>query len=202
MNGEKVTENIYLCPDGVYRWVYEFPMLKNPTILFTVWKVLLVSCAICLVLVGVPILFTEGLGGLLGLPKGIGAGALVLIALSIPAYVILAAMYGWKYVVLFEMDDEKVRHIQMEKQFGKAEALGWLTVMAGLASGNLTAVGSGMLSATKNTSTSYFADVKQVKANRAMHVIRVNQLLNRNQIYAEDADFDFVLQYIQERVKG
>lgn len=202
MNGEKVTENIYLCPDGVYRWVYEFPMLKNPTILFTVWKVLLVSCAICLVLVGVPILFTEGLGGLLGLPKGIGAGALVLIALSIPAYVILAAMYGWKYVVLFEMDDEKVRHIQMEKQFGKAEALGWLTVMAGLASGNLTAAGSGMLSATKNTSTSYFADVKQVKANRAMHVIRVNQLLNRNQIYAEDADFDFVLQYIQERVKG
>lgn len=202
MNGEKVTENIYLCPDGVYRWVYEFPMLKNPTILFTVWKVLLVSCAICLVLVGVPILFTEGLGGLLGLPKGIGAGALVLIALSIPAYVILAAMYGWKYVVLFEMDDEKVRHIQMEKQFGKAEALGWLTVMAGLTSGNLTAAGSGMLSATKNTSTSYFADVKQVKANRAMHVIRVNQLLNRNQIYAEDADFDFVLQYIQERVKG
>ena len=61
MNGEKVTENVYLCPDGVYRWVYEFPMLKNPAILFTVWRVLLMSCAICVLLVGVPSLFTGGL---------------------------------------------------------------------------------------------------------------------------------------------
>ena len=30
---QKVTENILLCPDGKYRWVYEFEMLKNPTLL-------------------------------------------------------------------------------------------------------------------------------------------------------------------------
>ena len=40
LEGKKVSENIYLCPDGVYRWIYEFPMAKNPTILITVWKVL------------------------------------------------------------------------------------------------------------------------------------------------------------------
>ena len=39
-NGEKVTENIRRCPDGVYRWTYEYKMLKNPTVMFTVWKVL------------------------------------------------------------------------------------------------------------------------------------------------------------------
>ena len=202
MNGEKVTENIYLCPDGVYRWVYEFPMLKNPAILFTVWRVLLMSCAICLLLVGVPLLFTEGLDGLLGLPKGICAAAFILLVLSVVAYVILAAIFGWKYMVLFEMDDEKVVHIQMKKEVEKAEALGWLTFMAGLAAGSLTTAGSGLLAAAKSTSTSVFADVKEVKANRARHVIYVNQLLDHNQIYAEDADFDFVLQFIQERVKG
>jgi hypothetical protein len=46
IKGQRVTENIYLCPDGAYRWVYEFDMIKNPTILITVWKVLLMSFAI------------------------------------------------------------------------------------------------------------------------------------------------------------
>ena len=200
LEGIKVTENVWLCPDGVYRWVYEFPMMKNPVILFTVWKVLLVSCAICFVLVGVPLLFTEGPGSLTGVGMSLGLAMLILGVLSIVAYVILAASYGWKYMVLFEMDETKVRHIQMEKQFQKAEALGWLTAMAGLAAGNLSTAGSGMISGSRNSSTSMFADVRQVKANRAMHLIRVNQLLNRNQVYADGEDFDFVLQYILERV--
>ncbi|MBR5640836.1 MAG: hypothetical protein IKW92_01740 [Firmicutes bacterium] len=202
MNGEKVTENVYLCPDGVYRWVYEFPMLKNPAILFTVWRVLLMSCAICVLLVGVPVMFTDGLGGLTWSAKVILFTGLIIIAISVVAYLILAATFGWKYMVLFEMDDEKVVHIQMKKEVEKAEAIGWLTFMAGLATGSLTTAGSGLLAATKSTSTSIFANVKEVKANRAMHVIYVNQLLDHNQIYAEDADFDFVLQFIQERVKG
>ena len=46
ITGEKVTENIYLCPDGVYRWFYELNMLTNPTILFTVWKVILIAFGI------------------------------------------------------------------------------------------------------------------------------------------------------------
>ena len=200
LEGKKVSENVYLCPDGVYRWVYEFPMAKNPTILITVWKVLLVSCAICLVLVGVPLLFTDGPGSLLGLGKGFGAALLVLLPLSILGYLLVAAAYGGKYMVLFEMDETKVRHIQMEKQVKKAQAMGWLTAMAGLAAGSLSAAGSGLLASSKTTSTSVFADVKQVKANKAMHVIRVNQQLEHNQVYANGADFDFVLNYILDRV--
>lgn len=200
--GKKVTENIWLCPDGVYRWVYEYPMLKNPTILFTVWKVLLVSCLICILLVGVPLMFTEGPAALAGIGKGFGAAALVLVPLSILAYVILAATYGWKYVVLFEMDEEKVRHIQMEKQVKKAQAMGWLTAMAGLAAGSLSAAGAGLLASSKSTSTSSFSHVKSVKPDRARHVIRVNETLEHNQVYADDGDFDFVLQYILEHVEA
>ena len=35
---ERPTPNIQLCADGVYRWFYPFDMLKNPTILFTTWR--------------------------------------------------------------------------------------------------------------------------------------------------------------------
>ena len=39
----QISENIILCHDGSYRWIYEFHMLKNPVLLMTVLKVLLLS---------------------------------------------------------------------------------------------------------------------------------------------------------------
>ena len=47
---------------------------------------------------------------------------------------------------------------------------------------------------------SVYASVRHVRANRAMHVIHLKQRLERNQIYAADADYDFVLDYILKRV--
>ena len=48
--------NIKLCPDGKYRWIYEFPMMKNPTILFTLFKVFAI-----VVLLPALIIFFSGL---------------------------------------------------------------------------------------------------------------------------------------------
>ena len=47
--------------------------------------------------------------------------AVVFFVLSIVSYLILAALYGGKYQVLFEMTEDSVTHIQMPKQFKKAE---------------------------------------------------------------------------------
>ena len=43
LSGGKVMENIYLCPDKVYRWTYEFDILRTPTIFFTICKVVIGS---------------------------------------------------------------------------------------------------------------------------------------------------------------
>ena len=188
-------------PDGVYRWVYEFNMLKNPMILLTVWKIF------ALVLAGMWLFF-----GLLNLrdyslteafileAKALALPAAILLVLSLLAYAILAGIYGWKYCVLFEMDEEGVRHIQMEKQFKKAQAVGWLTFAAGLAAGKPGAAGAGLLSAAKNESATKFSAVKKMKVFPAMHTIKLDSPLNHNQIYAEGEDFDFVLEYISRRV--
>ena len=42
---------VKLGPDGKYRWLYEFNMLKNPTILFTVFRVMGMSFAITAMIV-------------------------------------------------------------------------------------------------------------------------------------------------------
>ena len=202
IRGQQVTEHIYLCPDGKYRWYYEFPMMKNPTLLYTVWKVLALAFFIVWLLIFLISLGDAVSYGFRSVLKFTGAFLLLFLffmGLGLIAYIFLAAVYGWKYIVLFEMDEKEIVHIQMPKQFDKAQAVGWLTALAGLAGKSLPAMGAGMLAASKNSSTSVFADVKEVKGVRQQHTIRVNQMLNRNQVYADDPDYDFVWNFITGR---
>ena len=126
--------------------------------------------------------------------------AAILFGLSIAAYIILACIYGWKYCVLFEMNETGIRHIQMEKQYKKAQALGWLTAMAGAAAGMPGTAGMGLLAATKNEQATEFSKVKRMRTFRAFHTIKLDSSLNHNQIYAESEDYDFVLEYISKRI--
>ena len=199
--GEAVTENIRLCPDGVYRWSYEYDMLRNPTILLTVWKVLGIAFGVVYLFTLVIDLFQ---GTIRSLPDFWDSSKVFVIllgvffVLSVLAYLILAAIYGWKYQVLFEMTDTYVRHIQMPSQFKKAEAIGWLTALAGLAAGKPYMVGLGMNTAARSTSTSELQNVEYLKVRRKRHTIHVDYLLDKNQVYAEDADFDFVERFLKE----
>ncbi len=202
ISGQKVTENIYLCPDGKYRWTYELDMLKNPMILFTIWKIFGIVIVIMLLFSFVLAVFDGDVGswftdflftpGILIVPG-------IMLVLSLIGYFIVAAMYGWKYMVLFEMDDRGVIHHQMPKQFDKAQAMSWLTAAAGLVTGNLPAMGAGLLASAKTSSASDFLNVKKVIKKENYHTILVNEGIEKNQVYASDADYDFVWDYIVSR---
>ena len=201
--GQQITENIYLCPDGMYRWIYEYDMVRNPVILFTVWKVMGIAfLAVFLFLQVITLISGDGLF-LPGWDNGGKYAFFCLVLLfgpvAILSYFIVAASYGWRYMVLFEMNDAGVKFIQMPGQFKKAQALGWLSAMAGLVTGNLAAAGAGVLAASRDSMYSEFAKVRAVIPKRGFHTIKVNGRLMHNQVYAEDADFDFVLNYIQQR---
>ena len=201
LQGERVTENIWRCPDGVYRWSYEFKMLKNPTIIFTVWKVLGIACGIVFVMEFLFLLFGGDLRSLedwLGLGKMILIMAGLMLALSIIGYFVLAAIYGWKYQVLFEMTEEYVRHIQMPKQFEKAEALGWLTAILGAKAGSPAVSGAGLLMTARSSMTTELKSVSLLKIRRRRETFHVNQKLDKNQVYARPEDFDFVERFLKE----
>ena len=202
IEGKTVTPNIKHCPDGVYRWIYEYNMLRNPTILFTVWKVLGIAFCVPLIMMICADFFHDDLTleGLMNSLMMFGGLYLFFLILGTFAYLIVAARYGWKYMVLFEMDDEGITHIQMQKQFQKAEAVGWLTAMAGVVAGSAGTAGMGLLAATHDRLRTTFSLVKKMKVSRRWHVIKLNEVLNKNQIYAEDEDFDFILDYIKGRI--
>lgn len=199
----RVTENIYLCPDGKYRWVYEMPILKNPTIFLLVWKIIFFIILGIFVVMSIvdAIEWSYELGErLLNNLKFFGyfvLGMTVLVGLSVLLY---AAIMGGKYVVLFEMDAQGVNHKQMPKQAKKAQVIGAVAALAGLLSGNLSMAGAGMLSAARTEMYSEFAKVRKVKACPRRHLIKVNQLLMKNQVYADPADYNFVLGFIRAHV--
>jgi len=199
INPYKVTQH----PDGVYRWIYEFNMYKNPAILFTVWSVLLMSLAIVFIFISVMLLIEgESILQFSWDDSKYGVLALFIFFLtSIPAYLIVAKQYGGKYIVIFEMDEEKIVHKQMKSQFKKAQALSAFTILAGMASGNLSMTGLGIVNATRDSITSYYSAVRQIKSRKIMNLIKVNNLFQHNQIYVSKADYDFVFKYLQEHVR-
>ena len=50
--------------------------------------------------------------------------------------------------------------------------------------------------------TSELKNVSGLKVRKGRHTIYVNQTLNKNQVYAEDADFDFVERFLKEHCPG
>lgn len=194
----KSDSRVTLYPDGKYRWVYEVPMLKNPSILFDVYWVLGISFGLVwlfnVLLIGCEDGFS--LESLWGFTSGFLILMLVFAVIGYVAYVIVAWTYGWKYVVLFTLDEKEVVHQQMPHQMKKAKVLGALTALVGAAAGKPGVVGSGILASSRSTSTSVLANVKRIKARRRQNLIKVNQLLNKNRIFVPDEDFDFVYDFL------
>ncbi|MCR4824567.1 MAG: zinc ribbon domain-containing protein [Bacteroidales bacterium] len=184
---------VRLCQDGKYRWVYELRMFKNPTLLITLFKVFgAVIAGIWLF-----VLIVSGFSDFGEITKVFFFVLLGFIVLILLSYSILALMYGGKYCVLFEMDDAGINHIQLPRQFKKAQVAGWIGMLAGVLAGNPTAIGAGVLAASRNSLYSSFGKVKSIKASPDRNVIKVNGTLKKNQVYVDDEGFNFVLDFIR-----
>ena len=197
---EKISDNITLYSDGKYRWRYDFNLLTNPTIFFVVWKIFFF-----IMLASFVIAFFIGLGdsdffwdGFLGLLRGYGIVLAIITGVSLLGYLVYAAIMGGKYCVEFEMDENGVLHKQVDSQVKKAKKISKATTFAGAASGSITTIGIGRISSTKTSSYSDFSRVKSVRVHRLTRVIKVNELLEHNQVYASKEDFPFVENYIKE----
>ena len=200
--GSKVTENICLGTDGKYHWYYEFKLMKNPTILFVLWKIFF------WIFVGMWAFLSiiNSLEGHFNTKDFLDFSKIFLLllvgieALVAIAYFLYAAMQGFKYCVMFEMDEDGVKHTQMPRQFKKAQAVSLVLILAGMATKNPGAVGQGMLAGAKNSMVSSFSHVRSIEIFRKRNVIKVNEKLGKNQVYACDGDFDFVVDFIKSHV--
>ena len=199
--GKRITENITLCTDGKYRWVYEMNLLKNPSVYILVWKIFffIMLGIMTLTLIAdwknrndfFPTVLLKDL-------KIYGFVMLGMTVIVIISCLIHAASVGGKYCVMFEMDDKGVNHRQMPNTVKKSELISLITVLAGLAAGNAATVGIGM-NAARTEMYSEFAKTRKVISYPKRGLIKVNGVLSHNQVYAEKEDFDFVSNFINAR---
>lgn len=190
------SENIYLCEDGKYRWAYSYAMLKNPTVLLLVWKVLMLCGLAPALLVMLADLGYGLLAAAIAGLKVYGIMLLIFIPMGLFSYFIIGCIYGFRYIVLFEMDEKGITHIQQDKQFDKARGIAWINLFLGAAGGNTGMSGRGVMLMTKSSISSDFELVKRVKINNHMCTIKLDQPFSHNQVYVERKDWDFVKEYI------
>ena len=114
------------------------------------------------------------------------------------AYLIVAAQYGWKYIISFTMDENGISHEQIPAQKKVAQRIGGVVGGAGVLTGDIARAGQGAMVASHTSLSSDFSKVKSVKPIRRWNTIKVNEPFAKNQIYTTKEDFDFVLNYILE----
>ena len=196
---------VRLCQDGKYRWTYHFDMLRNPAIIVVVYKIFGILLSIPF-LINVIALARHG-----ELQKAwnerLWSGSnpkvwLVVMAVFffviLLGYLLVAWMYGGKYIVHFTMDENGLVHEQEAVQFDRAKKVGLLAALVGILAKKPGMMGQGMLDASRSSSTSVFDRVRRIKPRRWIELIKVNQRLDRNQVYVPREDFDFVLSFIRQ----
>lgn len=192
-------ERVRLCEDGKYRWTYPLDMMKNPSILFVVYKIFGI-------LLSIPLLISIIRAAIDGdwaraWDDSIKIWLIVLAVFAVIiylSYLVIVWVYGGKYVVHFTLDEEQLVHEQERAQFQRARKLGIIAMIVGFLTKKPSTVGQGLFMASRDTSTSTLTKVRRIKPRRAWHLIKVNEGLEHNQVYVPKEDYDLVLDFLRQ----
>ena len=193
--GYALPPGIEYLEDGPFYWTYSQSLWSNPTILYTVLKVVLITVLILMLIIGGIGLMDDSfeVSEILIIGGGLAVG---MTGLSLIGYAIFAAVSGGKYNMLFIMDEDCIMHAQMPKEAARGDTISDVAGVVGVLTGNLTLMGTSMAQYGRHTMTSAFSKVKSITQDRAHDVIKIRAGVEFNQIYANPAQYDFVLSYI------
>ena len=202
-NGEPVLiqdpslpEGIFRDSNGAFHWQYELNMITNPVILFLIIKLFFGVCfgvglMMALMMIIVDGDFEDAMKTLLIVTFGIGG---LMVVLGIIAYFIIVAIKGGKYTVVHTMDETSVQHLQTPAEKDQSKKMRTLLFVMGMLSDSPSAVGLSM--GARDEMESEYKDVKKVIASRRQDLIKVNNVLQHNHIYAYPHQYEFVFNFI------
>lgn len=170
---------------GAYHWSYELSLLKNPTILKMLWKIFFwvifgVWAFICVVDLFDGNMTWRNWVNMSQTFIVLVLGFEILVALG---YFVYAMIVGFKYCVDFTMDERGVVHKQQTRQYRKIKSILCQPKMI-----------------VRQSMSSTWNAVRSVEIIRRHEVIKVNETLNKNQVYVPQDDFDFVKNFILAHV--
>ena len=124
---------------------------------------------------------------------------LFLFLITIPAYLVIAAIMGGTYAALFVMDENGIEHHQMPKKVKKLQLINTIGGWIGAAKGDLSMVGLSIFSSGVQVTKTEFKHVRSVKTAPRRNLIKLTEAwYSWNHIYVDDHDYDWVCQYIKD----
>ena len=192
---QNLPKGITVDGNGNYRWTYKLDMIKVPVLRNIIMKIIFFSCL--------------GVGAFIGLINLIqgedldviltGAGimaivGLVILVITFVVYYIVISIHGRYYTVDHLMNEEGVEHIQSPEEDAQSDKMRKLVFVLELLDPDPAAMGLAM--AGQEHLISKYQDVKKVVAARRYGLIKVNNALQHNHIYAYPEQYEFVWNYI------
>lgn len=159
-------------------WEIEISILNNMGVMGEVFKVLGIASAI-------PALLVFILWAADGFPKISDLGdfkyflALILIIIIVMALIILAV--GNKYPTRYELTPQGVTFITLEKRRKKNNFIALLLILLGGAKGNISAMGTGVLAASRQNMNTNWKKVRKIvfhKKRRSISLISTDMTKN------------------------
>lgn len=189
-------EGIYRDENGAYHWTYRMNMLKNPTVPIMFLKAL--GC----IMAGVA-LFMSLCHLFNGLPRYIPDTLLMLLAVTVGlsllfmiVWLIMAKARGGWYVVEHMMDENRVVYLSTPEEQRKMHGWTLASFILAIAGDNMTVAANSVALAGAERFDSEYTDVREIQAVKHRDLIKVNNILQRNTIYAAPHQYDFVYKYI------
>ncbi len=202
IGAQKQNGEITCGEDGVYRWLYEYKMFKNPAMLFMLWRMFLWAIVIgWLILIPCALLARADWDSILGILLAFGVTALVAaLTLGTIGYIIYAIYNGGHLFMLFEMDEEGITMTLAPKTFERQKAIMWFSIASGLTVSEAPNVLLDSALVNKKSQSSSFENTTRVLVKKWYNCLHLRQLLGYNLIYVNKEDFDFVWEYIKARI--
>ena len=193
-----MSDKIILGDDGKYRWTYVLDPWKNPAVL----RVVLIAVGLSFVLPFLILCFIFALeGNLLNalhdiLPIYLIVG-LVIALITAVVYYGVCKYYKDRFIMLYEMDEEGITFMRCEDDTRKTQNIGELSAWIGLLTKNYGLIGSGLYVANNESARSKFSKLYFITADQKNDMIALGSFLLYNQIFVEQEDFEFVLNFIE-----
>ncbi|MBE6910192.1 MAG: zinc-ribbon domain-containing protein [Ruminococcaceae bacterium] len=189
-------EGIFRDGNGAYHWVYHLDMKRNPVPLLVLLKIMVYICGGMAVI----IFFMTWLNHNT-LAAAVKAFAIVffgiggfLVVIIWTAWLVVMKIHGGNYTVEHLMTEDRVEHLQTQEEIEQSKKVKTLVFVLGMLSDDPGAMGLAM--GGQEELTSRYADVKKIIASPRHDLIKVNNVLQHNHIYAYPHQYKFVWNYL------
>ena len=146
-------------------WTINVSLLASPVVLRQTGGVLMMTFVLVSLLVGSVFVLEDDWAGIV---PTLGVLALVHLGLALGAFAVMVLYFGNRIVMAFRLDE---RGVLSQVQDSKAKKAAQLATLLGLATGNFSAAGAGMLARSGASSFVPWKDVQRVRYDDARHTI-------------------------------